>query len=126
MALSPGRRTFQAKPVSSIARITSQLKSNCHQASPWRAEVGKAWCELCQPSPRPNNPHSQLFRESSPTSYSLRPKTWQIELIDQVMWCVMKIRTRPPQTRPSSAPSHDQVTRPPISVGTLRLTITQM
>ena len=33
------------------------------------------------------------------------PKKWQTELIDQVTWCCRKMRTKPPQSRPVSAPS---------------------
>ena len=43
--------------------------------------------------------------EWSSMSKRRRPKKWQTELIDHVMWCRKKARTRPPQTRPRSAPS---------------------
>ena len=36
-------------------------------------------------------------------SKRLRPKKWQTELIDQVTWCSMKTRTKPPHSRAVSA-----------------------
>ena len=51
-----------------------------------------------------------------------RPKKWQIELIDHVTWCRKNARTRPPQTRPRSAPSAVKpCSTKPSSVGIARL-----
>ena len=45
------------------------------------------------------------FVDLSSTSKRRVPKKWQIELTDHVTWWTRKIRTRPPQTYPRTAPS---------------------
>ncbi len=65
MAVSAGRRTFQIKLHFSRMRMVYQLRSICHHLRPWRAEVGKAWWLLCQPSPKARRPKMGLLREWS-------------------------------------------------------------
>jgi hypothetical protein len=50
------------------------------------------------------------------------PIMWQIELIDQVMWCSTAIRTSPAQKNAVRAPQNDIVIRPPRTAGASRLT----
>ena len=45
------------------------------------------------------------------------PSTWQIELIDQVMWCSSAMRTNVAQKNADSKPCHDHYHRPSISAG---------
>ena len=46
-------------------RITHHETSNWPRSSPCRAEAGKAWWLLCQPSPKTSSATSQLLRASS-------------------------------------------------------------
>jgi hypothetical protein len=64
------------------------------------------------------------LRERSRERNGRSPIMWQIELIDHVTWLQTARRTRPPQKNPVTAPCHDQVTSPPISAGSSRLTAT--
>src|SRR5687768_8631535 len=117
IASGAGTRTRQARPKNSMTRITYQLRSNCHHFSPCRAEVGKAWWLLCQPSPIASTPKIVLLRDSSWVLKGRVPHRWQTELMLQVTWCTRKIRASPPQRNPSSAPFHVIVIRPPRAVG---------
>src|SRR4030095_4403998 len=76
-AASLGRRTFHASPHVSISRISRYDGSNCHQNSPWRADVGKAWWLLCQPSPRLSSATAALLALWSPLAKGREPQTWQ-------------------------------------------------
>src|SRR5258708_254732 len=89
------------------------------RSTPWRADVGSAWCRLCQLSPKLRIASGQKFAALSPlrSSNGRSPTTWQIELIDQVMWCRNDTRTRPAQKNAHSAPDHDQVMSPPSAAG---------
>ena len=60
-----GSRTFQTRPSFSSPRITHQETSNWKRRRPWRAEAGKAWWLLCQPSPKTSSATTQLLRDSS-------------------------------------------------------------
>ena len=64
-ARASGACTFQTRPSRSRPRITSHETSICQRRSPCRAEAGKAWWLLCQPSPNTRSATSQLFRASS-------------------------------------------------------------
>src|SRR5215211_4010736 len=106
LRLSSGlmRWTFQTRLVASIPRISHDDRSNCHHSIPWKAERGKAWWLLCQPSPKANRPTSQLLRLASLVAYGRPPNVWQIELTLQVTWCVRQMRTSPPHSRPLQPP----------------------
>src|SRR5690606_22423066 len=82
-----------------------------------RAQVGSEWWRLCQDSPKDGMASHQTFRDLSRTWNSSSPKTWQIELIDQVTWWSRPMRTSEPQKNAVSAPCQDQVTRPPMTAG---------
>ena len=45
--------------------MTHHEMSIWKRPSPWRAEDGKAWWLLCQPSPKTSAATTQLFRASS-------------------------------------------------------------
>src|ERR687887_883171 len=97
--------TFQARPSRRIARITSPEGSSSHARRPCEAERGNAWWLWCQASPSDGSASQRTLVEWSSIGKRRRPKKWQTELIDQVTWCRKNARTRPPQTRPRSAPS---------------------
>src|SRR5690606_10727570 len=85
--------------------------------TPCRAQVGSAWCRLCQDSPKDGIASHQTLRDRSRTVKFSSPMVWQIELTDHVTWCRSAIRTRLPQKNAVHAPHHDMVTRPPMSGG---------
>jgi hypothetical protein len=61
MAPSDGVRRSHASPTAFIARIISQLESNCHHRRPCRALEGNAWWLLCHPSPSARIAQIQLL-----------------------------------------------------------------
>ena len=65
----------------------------------------------CQDSPNESSESQKTLVEWSSTAKRRVPKKWQTELIDQVTWWSMKIRTAPPQ----SAPVSPSATVPPIA-----------
>src|SRR5487761_1811226 len=91
--------------------------SICPLSTPCRAQVGSAWCRLCQDSPNDAMASQDTFLALSLTSNSSLPNVWQIELIDQVTCCSSAIRTRPAQNSAVSAPRQDIDHRPPASAG---------
>src|SRR5580693_5419204 len=93
-------------------------------STPWRAQVGSAWCRLCQDSPKLRIASQLTLRDLSRTSNSSLPKVWQIELIDQVTWCRNATRTRLAQKNAMTAPCQDHVHRPPIRAGSSSETAT--
>src|SRR2546425_1213347 len=76
-------------------------------STPCLAQVGSAWCRLCQDSPKDRIASQETFLDLSLTSNSSLPKVWQIELIDQVTWCRKAIRTRLAQKNAVTAPCQD-------------------
>jgi hypothetical protein len=90
--------------------------------TPCRAQVGSAWCRLCQDSPIDRIASGQTLPALSRLANGRSPSMWQIELIDHVTWCRTPTRTSPAQKNAVSAPHHDIVTRPPMSAGASRLT----
>ena len=60
-----GTFTFDTSRSFSSPRITHHETSICHLPSPCRADTGKAWWLLCQPSPKTSAATSQLLRASS-------------------------------------------------------------
>src|SRR6202034_3990617 len=92
--------------------------------TPWRAQVGSAWCRLCQDSPKDRIASQDTFLDLSRTWNSSLPKVWQIELMDQVMWCRNATRTRVAQKNAVTAPCQDMDHRPPVSAGASRETAT--
>src|SRR5215475_11120458 len=97
--------------------MTRALGSSWPFSAPCRAQVGSAWCRLCQDSPNDAIASQATFLDLSRTSNSSLPKVWQIELIDQVTWCKKATRTRLPQKNAVSAPCQDQDQSPPIRAG---------
>src|SRR5271155_4583230 len=91
--------------------------SICPLSTPCRAQVGSAWCRLCQDSPNDRIASQFTFRDLSLTSNSSWPNVWQIELIDQVTWCRKATRTRLAQKNAMTAPCQDHIQSPPISAG---------
>src|SRR5580704_4986997 len=98
--------------------------SICPLSTPCRAHVGSEWCRLCQDSPKDRMASQFTFLDLSLTSNSSLPKVWQIELMDQVMWCRKATRTRLPQKNAVTAPCHDMDHRPPIRAGASSVTAT--
>src|SRR5215475_8354520 len=95
------------------------------RSAPCRAQVGSAWCRLCQDSPKDRMASQLTFLDLSLTSNSSLPKVWQIELMDQVTWCRNAMRTRLPQKNAVSAPCQLSDHRPPMSAGVSMDTTTQ-
>src|SRR5689334_9867529 len=85
--------------------------------TPCRAQVGSAWCRLCQDSPPDGIASHQTFADLSRETNGRLPIAWQIELIDQVTWCSSPTRTSEPQKNAVSAPCQDQVISPPRAAG---------
>jgi hypothetical protein len=83
--------------------------SSWPRPTPWRAQVGSAWCRLCHDSPIEAMASGQKFVERSRAVKGRLPIMWQIELIDQVTCSSTATRTRPAQKNPVSAPHQDQV-----------------
>src|ERR1700685_2835739 len=81
---SSGHRTSYAQPSFSNAQMTRALGSSWPLSAPCRAQVGSAWCRLCQDSPKDAMASQETFRDLSRTSKSSLPKVWQMELIAQV------------------------------------------
>src|SRR5579859_4408884 len=87
--------------------MTRALESSWPRSAPCRAQVGSAWCRLCQDSPNEAMASHATLRDLSRTSKSSLPKVWQMELIDQVTWCSSATRTRLAQKNAVSAPAQD-------------------
>jgi len=56
-----GHLTSRAMPKKASSLMVSQVRSISNQRKPWRAENGKAWWLLCQPSPHATIATNQLF-----------------------------------------------------------------
>src|SRR6266700_7262057 len=97
--------------------MTRALGSSCPFSAPCRAQVGSAWCRLCQDSPKDAIAIQDTFLDLSRTSNSSLPKVWQMELMAQVTWCSSATRTRLAQKKAVSAPCQDIPHSPPISGG---------
>ncbi|CAM5591637.1 hypothetical protein SVIOM342S_08579 [Streptomyces violaceorubidus] len=115
-----GQRTSYAHPNCSNQRISRAEESSWPRITPCRAEVGSAWCRLCQDSPQDRIASHHTLPERSRDLKGRLPTAWQIELIDQVTWCSNATRTSEPQKNPVNAPHQDIVTSPPISAGSAR------
>src|SRR4051794_3558853 len=100
-------------------------ESSWPRSTPCRADVGSAWCRLCQDSPQDRIASHHTLPERSRDLKGRLPTAWQIELIDHVTWCSSATRTSEPQKKPVSAPHHDIVARPPISGGSASDSIVQ-
>jgi hypothetical protein len=105
------RTTFHTRPSFSIPRISHADGSSSRRPRPWAADRGKAWWLWCQASPSDGSASQKTLVEWSSTSKRRWPKKWQTELIDHVTWWMKKIRTRPPHSRPVSAPVSRPVMR---------------
>src|SRR5258708_36296553 len=114
---SSGQRTSWAQPSFSATQITLAAVSICPLSAPCLAQVGSAWCRLCQDSPNDRIASQLTFRDLSRTSNSALPNVWQMELIDQVTWCKNATRTRLAQKNAVTAPSQDHDHSPPIAAG---------
>src|ERR1700729_4339407 len=114
---SSGQRTSETHPSYSATQMSRAAISICPLSTPCRAQVGSAWCRLCQDSPKDRIASQLTLRDLSLTLNSSLPNVWQIELIDQVTWCRKEIRTRLAQKNAVTAPSQDQAQSPPISAG---------
>ena len=91
------------------------------RCTPWRAQVGSAWCRLCQDSPMDAMASGQKLVALPGAVNGRSPIMWHIELIDQVMWCSTAARMRPAQKNAVSAPHQDMVMNPPSRPGADRL-----
>ena len=98
------RTTSHTRPSFSIARMTPAEGSSSRRPMPCTAERGKAWWLWCHASPSVGRASQKTLVEWSSTSKRRRPRKWQTELIDHVTWWMKNTRTRPPQSRPVSAP----------------------
>src|SRR5450432_604923 len=97
--------------------MTRALWSIWPLSTPCLAQVGSAWCRLCQDSPNEAIASQETFRDLSRTSNYSLPKVWQIELIAQVTWFSSATRTRLAQKKAGTAPHQDIDHRPPMSAG---------
>src|SRR6266566_8094402 len=97
--------------------MTRAAGSTWPLSAPCRAQVGSAWCRLCQDSPNEATASQATLRDLSRTSKDSCPNVWQTELIDQVTWCSSATRTRLAQKNAVSAPASDIDHSPPISAG---------
>src|SRR5579872_3499547 len=101
--------------------MTRALESSWPRSAPCRAQVGSAWCRLCQDSPNEAMASQATLTDRSRDTQSVLPQVWQMELIDQVTWCSRVTRTRPAQKNASMARCQDQtpleVQKPPITAG---------
>ena len=70
-----GRFTSHTSPKRSITHSRFQVRSDCHQWNPCRAEYGCAWWLLCHPSPNAKSAMRKLLRLCSPVSYARLPHT---------------------------------------------------
>src|SRR5258708_91804 len=118
---SSGHRTSETQPSFSASQMLRAAMSICPLNTPCRAHVGSAWCRLCQDSPNESTASQATFFDLSLASNSRLPKVWQIELIDQVMWCRKDTRTSPAQKNAISAPFQDIVQNPTMTAGATRL-----
>src|SRR5690606_15576591 len=92
-----GQRTVVAQPSFSKILITRAEMSIWPLSTPCRAQVGSAWCRLCQDSPKEGTASHHTFRERSRTSKFSSPMVWQMEFTDQVTCCCSARRTSPAQ-----------------------------
>src|SRR3954451_11907907 len=104
-----GQRTSETQPAFSISRIRRAEESSWPRSTPCRAQVGSAWCRLCQDSPIEGIASHQTFADLSRATNGRSPMVWQIELIDQVTWWSKEMRTSEAQKNPVTAPCHDMV-----------------
>src|ERR1700761_232848 len=93
-------------------------------SAPCRAQVGSAWCRLCQDSPKEAIASQETFTDRSRDCQSVLPQVWQIELVDQVTWCSSVTRTTLAQKNISIALCQDQTApvefqKPPITAGAM-------
>ena len=120
LALALTWTTSQARPTRSMQEISHADGSSCHQRSPCRAEVGKAWWLLCQASPKVGGASQARLRDSSPVAKRRRPKKWQRELMQKVAWWRTNIRTAPPHSSPVRPPTIVPVSATPSPKGMAR------
>src|SRR5665811_947509 len=93
------------------------LESIWPWSTPWRAQVGLAWCRLCQDSPIDRIASHQTLADLSWLVKGRSPMAWQIELIDHVTWWSRPMRTSDPQKKAVAAPCQDIDHRPPMTAG---------
>src|SRR5690349_25026786 len=93
------------------------VESICPRRTPWRAQVGSAWCRLCQDSPIDRKASHQTLPDLSRLLNGRSPMVWQIELIDQVTWCSRETRTSDAQKKAVSAPCQLIDQSPPMTAG---------
>src|SRR5579859_4558783 len=113
-----GHRTWYAQRSRSNSQISRAVASSCPGRIPCRAQVGSAWCPLCQLSPSDGRARAQTLVARSRLWNGRSPIRWQIELTDQVTWCSTVMRTIPAQNSAVSAPVQVPVTAPPTNAGT--------
>src|ERR1700712_2400693 len=112
-----GQRTFVAQPNFSRIQMARAEMSSWPRSTPCRAQVGSAWCRLCQDSPKERNASGQKFADLSRAAKGRSPIMWQIELTDQVTWWSKAMRMSPAQKKHVSAPTQDMVISPPMRAG---------
>src|SRR3954467_10064316 len=59
-------------------QITRALMSIWPRSTPWRAQVGSAWCRLCQDSPALRIASGQKLVERSRAANGREPMVWQM------------------------------------------------
>src|SRR4051812_13437562 len=99
-----GQRTSRASRSFSRTQMMRAVESSWPLRTPWRAAVGSAWCRLCHDSPIEMIASHQTLVARSRVRNGRSPIVWQIELIDQVVWCSSEMRTRLPQKNAVTAP----------------------
>src|SRR3954454_7174052 len=105
-----------------MTQMIRAVESICPRSTPWRAAVGSAWCRLCHDSPMDRNASHHTLPDLSRLLNGLEPTAWQMELIDQVVWCSSETRTRLPQKKAVRAPCQVPLQAKPTSGGMSRLT----
>src|SRR5690606_3637000 len=96
------------------------LGSSWPLRTPWRAQAGSAWCQLCQPSPNVSSATHHTFDERSRVRKGRAPEVWATEFTDHVTWWTTAERTRPPQKQALQAPAHDHDQSPPAAAGSTK------
>src|SRR5258708_16133579 len=110
---SSGHRTFETQPSFSASQIPRAAMSIWPLNTPCLAQVGSAWCRLCQDSPKDRTASQATFMDLSRASNSRLPKVWQIAVIDQGTGCRKENRTGLAQEKGVTAPCQDAGHRAP-------------
>ena len=112
-----GQRTSGTQPNFSKARSAGRRCRSARVRTPCRAQVGSAWCRLCQLSPKDRMASGQKLRPGRLAGLERALAVHVADRVDRPGHVVQQRRPGPGRPRRTrvSAPRHDQVTSPPIS-----------